>query len=94
MRSGLVAAIECLHYAMNLPTSTVITGIDSMEILDQALEAAKTFSPLDAGQVSALLSRTREVAEKGRYELFKTGTVFDATARNPHWLGVVEKVPS
>lgn len=89
--SGKVGAIECLHYTMNLPISVVITGIESMPRLDQALEAARTFSPLDAGQVSALLKRTREVAEKGQYELFKTGTVFDATARNPHWLGIVEK---
>lgn len=28
--------MECLHYALNLPTSVVITGIDSMAILDQA----------------------------------------------------------
>ncbi|MFZ0241590.1 MAG: aldo/keto reductase [Desulfobacterales bacterium] len=94
LKSGKVSAVECLQYAMSLPTSVVITGIESMQRLDQALEAVKTFAPLDAGQMSALLKRTRRTAEKGTYELFKTGTVYDATARHPHWLGVVEKVPS
>ena len=41
-RAGTVTPIECLHYALNLPTSVVITGIDSMELLDQALEAVRT----------------------------------------------------
>ncbi len=44
LRSNTVTPIECLHYAMNLPTSTVITGIDTTEILKQALEAARTFT--------------------------------------------------
>src|SRR6266566_4620260 len=43
LKSQTATPIECLHYAMSLPTSTVITGIDSMEILKQALEAVRTF---------------------------------------------------
>ena len=43
LKSKTVTPIECLHYAMSLPTSVVITGIDSMEILEQGLEAARTF---------------------------------------------------
>src|SRR5262249_53113631 len=87
LKSKTVTPIECLHYAMNLPTSTVITGIDSMEILKQALEAVRTFEPLTAGQVAALLERTAKPAADGRFELFKTDTRFDATARNLDWLG-------
>ncbi len=37
LQSNTVTAVECLHYAMNLPTSVVITGCDSIEILPQAL---------------------------------------------------------
>jgi hypothetical protein len=44
LKSNTVTPIECLHDALNLPTSVLITGIDSMEILDQAFEAVKTFS--------------------------------------------------
>src|SRR5438445_1162530 len=46
LKSKTVTAVECLHYALNLPTSVVITGIDSLEILDQALTAVRTFRPL------------------------------------------------
>jgi predicted aldo/keto reductase-like oxidoreductase len=87
LKSNTVKPIECLHYAMNLPTSTVITGIDSMKLLDQALEAVRTFEPMNQAQVTALLDRTRDAAAKGQYELFKTTTQYDSTAKNPQWLG-------
>jgi predicted aldo/keto reductase-like oxidoreductase len=87
LRSKTVSAIECLHYALNLPTSTVITGIDSLEILDQAIEAVRTFKPMSQEQVSALLARTAEAAASGDYEQFKTTTGFDNTTRNPLWTG-------
>jgi len=87
LQSKTVTAIECLHYAMNLPTSTVITGMDRMEILEQALEAARTFTPMTPEQVSALLARTANAAADGKYESFKTSTGFDGTAHNPQWLG-------
>jgi len=87
LRSQTVSAIECLHYAMNLPTSTVITGIDSLKFLDQAVEAASTFKPMRQEQVSALLARTADAAASGNYEQFKTSTGFDATTRNPQWTG-------
>src|SRR5207245_1747670 len=41
LKSKTVRPTDCLHYALNLPTSVVITGIDSMRILEQALEAAR-----------------------------------------------------
>ncbi|MCY7275526.1 MAG: aldo/keto reductase [Phormidesmis sp. CAN_BIN44] len=87
LRSNTVSPIDCLHYSMNLPTSTVITGIDSMEILDQAFEAVRTFKPMSQTQVTALLTRTREAAAKGNYELYKTTSQFDSTAINPAFLG-------
>ena len=87
LRSQTVSASECLHYAMNLPTSTVITGIDSLKILDQAVEAGQTFKPMSQEQVAALLARTADAAATGNYEQFKTGTGFDATTRNPQWTG-------
>jgi predicted aldo/keto reductase-like oxidoreductase len=87
LKSGKVTAIECLHYALNLPTSVVITGCDSMEILDQALEAVHTFRPMSAAEVQALLARTAKVASSGEFELFKTTSIYDATASHPDWLG-------
>ena len=87
LRSGVVTPIECLHYAMNLPTSVVITGIDSIEILDQAFEAARTFRPMTYAQQNALLSRTLKAASHGEFELFKTSSIFDSTTAHPAWMG-------
>jgi len=87
LKSGTVTAIECLHYALGLPTSVVITGIESMERLEQAFEAARTFRPMDAAQRSALLAKTKIAASRGEFELFKTTSIFDSTATNPEWLG-------
>jgi len=72
---------------MSLPTTVVITGIDKMEILDQAIQAAATFKPMTEEQRTALLDRTKEAAAQGHYELFKTTASFDGTAHNPAWLG-------
>ncbi len=87
LRSNTVTPIECLHYAMNLPTSVVITGIDTMQLLDQAFEAARTFKPMDVAQVATMMNRTRAAAAKGQYELYKTSSQFDSTAMNPSFLG-------
>jgi aryl-alcohol dehydrogenase-like predicted oxidoreductase len=87
LRSQTVTPIECLHYALNLPTSVVIAGIDSLEILDQAFEAVRTFTPLTDQQLAGLLDRTREAAAHGEFEPFKTTSLFDGTATNPEWLG-------
>jgi aryl-alcohol dehydrogenase-like predicted oxidoreductase len=86
-RSGLVSAMECLHYALSLPTTVVINGCESMERLEQALEAARTFKPLTEAQLGALRAKTKQVAVTGRLERFKTSDVFDGTAKNPQWMG-------
>jgi aryl-alcohol dehydrogenase-like predicted oxidoreductase len=87
LRSKTATPIECLHYALNLPTSVVITGIDSLEILDQAFKAIDTFRPLGSQEIQTLLAKTAEAALTGRYEPFKTTSIFDGTAQNPQWLG-------
>lgn len=86
LESRTVGAIECLHYAMNLPTSVVITGCDSVGVLEQAVDAALRFRPLGPTDVSRLLARTQAAAQGGRYERFKTSTEFDGTVRHPEWL--------
>ncbi|MHB1414201.1 MAG: aldo/keto reductase [Chloroflexota bacterium] len=85
--SRAVSPIECLHYAMSLPVSVVITGCDTLPILEQALTAARTFRPLSEAEVAALRDRTAKLAVRGRYELFKSTQIFDSTHWNPHWMG-------
>lgn len=87
LRSQTVTPIECLHYALNLPTSVVITGMDSMKILDQAFEAVRKFQPMTDGQVQTLLAKTAAAGARGEFEPFKTSSIFDGTAQHPAWLG-------
>jgi len=87
MESKCATAVECLNYALTLPTSVVITGIETMERLTQALKIAKDFKPMPIEDVDALLGRTANAAAKGAYEKFKTGAQFDGTATHPEWLG-------
>jgi uncharacterized protein len=85
--SKTIKPIECLHYCLNLPIATQITGIDNQAVLDQALEAARTFHPLSTAQVAGLLDRTRTAAQDGKFELYKTSSHFDGTAHRPQMLG-------
>jgi aryl-alcohol dehydrogenase-like predicted oxidoreductase len=91
--SGLIleakaaSAEECLRYAMSLPVSVTITGIDSMEVLGQDLRIARGFTPMREAQVEALLARTSKAAGAGAWEKYKTTHAFDGTYQNPQWLG-------
>ncbi|MFL5615125.1 MAG: aldo/keto reductase [Gemmatimonadaceae bacterium] len=87
LKSKTVTPTECLHYALNLPTSVVITGCDSLEVLDQALTAVRTFRPMNSQAVQSLLAKTKSVASRGEFELFKTSSIFDSTVTHPEWLG-------
>ena len=87
LKSNTVTPMECLHYALNLPTSVVITGVDSMAILDQAFEAIRTYRPMTEDELQILLSKTAAAAATGKFEPFKTTSIFDGTATKPEWLG-------
>ncbi|MGI3900810.1 MAG: aldo/keto reductase, partial [Janthinobacterium lividum] len=88
LKSGAkLRPMDCLHYALNRPTSVVVTGIDNENVLDQAFEAAKTFKPMSPEQEARITDATAVEAQDGRYELFKTTAHFDGTALNPDWLG-------
>ena len=87
LKSNTVTPIECLHYALNLPTSVVITGMDSLDRVEQAVTAVRTFKPMSLQEVSKIVGKTKMAAAKGEFELFKTATRFDGTANNPKWLG-------
>jgi uncharacterized protein len=87
LKSGAVEPMDCLRYSLNVPVSVQITGIDSKMLLDQAFAAVKAFRPMSDAEFAQLVGKTKEVAMKGKYELFKTTSHFDTTARHPDWLG-------
>jgi aryl-alcohol dehydrogenase-like predicted oxidoreductase len=93
LTSKTVTPMECLQYALSRPLSVVITGIDSMQILDQAFQAAAIYGKLSSADIAAMLQKTAPAAADGKYEPFKTSPSFDSTARHPEWLGYIAGAP-
>jgi predicted aldo/keto reductase-like oxidoreductase len=87
LKSGAVQPMDCLNYSLNVPVSVLITGINTPMLLNQAFEAVKNFKPMDEGALASLIAKSESAAMAGKYELFKTTTHFDTTARHPDWLG-------
>jgi predicted aldo/keto reductase-like oxidoreductase len=87
LRSQTITPLECLHYAMSLPTSVVITGCESLKILQQAIDAACGYQPMSPADITRLLAKTAPAAAKGEFERYKTSHDFDGTFHNPQWLG-------
>jgi len=76
-KKGLVTAEEMLRYAMSLPVTTTVTGIDSFEILQQGLRIARGFTAMTTREMQELRNRCAEVAADGRYEPYKVSLKFD-----------------
>ena len=87
LKSKTATPVECLQFAMNLPVSVCVTGCDSMEILQQALDVAKNFKPLSKEEVAAILAKTEAAAAKGEFERYKTSGMFDTTPSHPEYMG-------
>jgi hypothetical protein len=77
IKHGDVSAEEALRYAMSLPVTTTITGIDKPEVLQQNLRIAQGFQPMTAQEMGALRDRVRQYAADGRFELYKLSLKFD-----------------
>ncbi len=87
LEAKAASAVECLRYAMSLPVSVTITGIDSLRVLEQDLAVARGFTPMRQAEIDALLARTATAAERGRWEKYKTTHEFDGTHQHPEWMG-------
>ena len=87
VKTGTITATEALHYAMSVPVTVTITGCQSMANLEQALGVARNFKPLSVAEKTALLAKTAPVADAGKFEAYKSSTIYDGTVHNPQWLG-------
>lgn len=91
---GAVSVQDALRYAMSLPVAVTISGMDSLQILQQNLEIARGFRPLPAPEMQAIRERARIFAADGRYELFKSTTKYDGKiGREQHHYPPEEKLP-
>jgi uncharacterized protein len=94
VRHGGITAQQGLRYAMSLPVATTISGIDSMEVLDQNLAVATNFQPFTAAELKELRDQCRQFAADGRYELFKMTTKYDGkVGREQHHFPTTEELP-
>ncbi len=77
VRNGVVTAQEALRYAMSLPVTTTITGMESLDVLRQNLAVAQGFRPMSPQEMQALRDRVKPEAADGRFELYKLSLKFD-----------------
>jgi aryl-alcohol dehydrogenase-like predicted oxidoreductase len=77
VQSGIFTAEELLRYAMSLPVTTTITGVEKLDILEQNLKVAQGFTPFSEAEMQAMRDRARPYAADGRFELYKTSLKFD-----------------
>jgi predicted aldo/keto reductase-like oxidoreductase len=94
VRHGGITAEEGLRYAMSLPVATTISGMDSMEVLDQNLAIAMNFQPYTSAELQDLREKCRKLAADGRFELFKMSTKYDGKiGREQHHFPSTEELP-
>jgi predicted aldo/keto reductase-like oxidoreductase len=92
--SGLITPEEGLRYAMSLPVATTISGIDSLDVLEQNLEIARGFKPMTENEMETLRKRCRAIAADGRMERFKTTKFYDgAVGREQHGYPPAKELP-
>jgi hypothetical protein len=78
VKKGAIAVQDALRYAMSLPVTTTVSGIDSMRVLQQNVQIASRFKPLSQAQMDKLRRRVVEAASDGRFERYKTTAQHDA----------------
>ncbi|KKD39102.1 aldo/keto reductase [Limnoraphis robusta CS-951] len=95
VKKGLVTPQEAIRYAMSMPIATLVSGIDSVEVLRQNIAIARDFQPMTAQEMQALRERVVPYATDGRFELFKSSKKFDAdVGRKQHGFPTQDQLPT
>jgi hypothetical protein len=77
IEKGAISAQDALRYAMSLPVTTTITGMEKPEVLQQNLKIAQGFQPMPAAEMQTIRDRVKQYAADGRFELYKLSLKFD-----------------
>ncbi len=77
VRQGIITAEEALRYVLSLPVASIVSGIDSREVLEQNLDIVRRFTPMTAAEMQTLRTRVARYAMDGRFELFKSTNRYD-----------------
>jgi aryl-alcohol dehydrogenase-like predicted oxidoreductase len=93
--AGIVSAEEALAYALSLPVATVVSGIDTPDVLKQNLTVVQGFRPMSARARRSLVRRVARQAADGRFELYKVSAAFEGPeSRRVHGLPAADKLPA
>jgi aryl-alcohol dehydrogenase-like predicted oxidoreductase len=77
LKKRVVSAADALRYAMSLPVTATVCGVDSMKVLKQNLAIASSFKPMTRPEMERLRHRCADVASDGRFERYKTTAEHD-----------------
>jgi len=92
---GAATPEQALRYAMSMPVSSTISGVDSMEVLEQNLAIARGFQPMPQQEMQALREQCRSFASDGRYELYKVTKKYDGkVGREQHGFPTPAELPA
>jgi predicted aldo/keto reductase-like oxidoreductase len=94
IKAKAISPTDALSYAMSLPVVTVVSGMESPQVLRQNLTVARGFRPLSARAMEALRRRVAPVAADGRFELYKISAAFEGDeSRRVHGLPLHDELP-
>ena len=92
--SGTITPEEGLRYAMSLPVATTISGMESVNVLEQNLAIARNFQPMSETEMADLRERVRVFAADGRFERFKSTKLYDGDlGREQHGYPPAKELP-
>jgi uncharacterized protein len=93
IKQGVITVEAALRYAMSLPVTTTVSGIDSLAVLRQNLKIARNFVPMTPQEKGAHRKECVAYAADGRFEMYKVSIYFDgAEGRKQHGFPSEEKV--
>src|SRR5690606_27507287 len=89
LETGRIKAVDALRYALSLPTSTVITGCETMRDVEQATRLLADFQPMEPDEMDFYRQKVADLAADGRFEEYKTTRSHDGTVHHPEWLSAM-----
>jgi aryl-alcohol dehydrogenase-like predicted oxidoreductase len=80
VKDGVITAREALRYTLSLPITTLISGIDSMDMLQENAGVAANFKPYSPEEMAALEKRC---SDKSQYEPYRHWAYIDGRPNQP-----------
>ncbi|MDE3042734.1 MAG: aldo/keto reductase [Nitrospirota bacterium] len=87
IKQGIVTVEEALRYVLSLPIASLVSGIDSRQVLQQNLGIVRRFTPMNVAEMQTLRNRVSRYAMDGQFERFKSSRDYDGRiGREQHGL--------